>query len=188
MSKQCKKCNEVKEISCFDLDNRRDDKLCVYCKSCKSAYQKEWNRKNRETRRKHNKSWRDKNKEHIKEYHNSWRKQNLEYYREYVKRRYSEETLYKLTIISRSNIKRYIKNKKCSSSDIIGCSPLELKIHLENQFKDGMTWDNHGEWHIDHVVPLSSANTEDELISLNHYTNLQPLWAFENMSKGSKVL
>ena len=69
----------------------------------------------------------------------------------------------------------------------IGCSPKELKEHLEKQFKGGMNWDNRGEWHIDHIIPLSSAKTKEELIKLNHYSNLQPLWAKENLCKGSKL-
>ena len=51
-----------------------------------------------------------------------------------------------------------------------------------------MNWDNHGEWHIDHIIPLSSANTEEELIKLCHYTNLQPLWAEDNLSKSDKII
>jgi hypothetical protein len=50
-----------------------------------------------------------------------------------------------------------------------------------------MTWDNQGKWHIDHIIPLSSGNTEEEIIKLCHYTNLQPLWAIDNMKKGSKT-
>ena len=60
--------------------------------------------------------------------------------------------------------------------------------HIESRFKDGMTWDNQGEWHIDHIVPLASATTEEELIKLCHYTNLQPLWAEDNLKKGDKIL
>ena len=55
------------------------------------------------------------------------------------------------------------------------------------QFTEGMTWDNYGEWQIDHIVPLSSGETLEELIALNHYTNLQPLWADENNRKGGTV-
>ena len=64
----------------------------------------------------------------------------------------------------------------------------EDKEHLENQFKEGMTWHNRSEWHIDHIVPLSSANNEEELYKLCHYTNLQPLWAEENLKKSNKIL
>lgn len=51
-----------------------------------------------------------------------------------------------------------------------------------------MTWENRGEWHIDHIIPLASASTEEELLALCHYTNLQPLWAFDNLSKGAKII
>lgn len=73
-----------------------------------------------------------------------------------------------------------------SSKD--GCSPEFLKEHLERQFVEGMTWENRNEWHIDHIIPLSSAKTEDELYELCHYTNLQPLWAEDNLKKSNKVL
>jgi hypothetical protein len=58
---------------------------------------------------------------------------------------------------------------------------------MEAKFVDGMNWDNIGEWHIDHIIPLSSAETEQETIKLCHYTNLQPLWAFDNLSKGNSL-
>jgi hypothetical protein len=72
--------------------------------------------------------------------------------------------------------------------EIVGCTPEFLKEHLEKQFTDGMTWENRNKWHIDHIVPLSSAKTEDELYKLCHYTNLQPLWAEENMKKSNKII
>ena len=69
---------------------------------------------------------------------------------------------------------------------ILGCNYELLKLHLESQFIDGMCWDNRGEWHIDHIIPLSSAKTLEELIKLSHYTNLQPLWGVDNIKKGNK--
>lgn len=68
--------------------------------------------------------------------------------------------------------------------DLVGCSLDDLRKHLEAQFTIGMTWDNYGDWHVDHVVPLCSADTEEKLYELCHYTNLQPLWAADNISKG----
>jgi hypothetical protein len=61
------------------------------------------------------------------------------------------------------------------------------KQHIERQFTKGMNWDNQGKWHIDHIIPLASANTEEELIKLCHYTNLQPLWAEDNLTKSDKI-
>jgi hypothetical protein len=75
------------------------------------------------------------------------------------------------------------KNKKTEM--VVGCSKEFLKEHLEKQFKDGMSWENYGHagWHIDHITPLASAKTEEEVYRLSHYTNLQPLWATENFKK-----
>jgi len=72
--------------------------------------------------------------------------------------------------------------------NIIGCTPEFLKEYIENQFTEGMTWENHGQfgWHIDHIIPLSSVKTEEELYPLFHYTNLQPLWWLDNIKKGTK--
>ncbi len=77
--------------------------------------------------------------------------------------------------------------KTSKFSEYIGCSLEELRSHLESQFKPGMTWENHGQWHIDHIYPLSLAKNQEHLIELSHYTNLQPLWAKENLSKSNRV-
>jgi hypothetical protein len=69
------------------------------------------------------------------------------------------------------------------------CSLEELKSHLEKQFKQGMTWSNHSlkGWHVDHIIPLSSAKSIKELEKLSHYTNLQPLWAKEINAREIKL-
>jgi hypothetical protein len=83
------------------------------------------------------------------------------------------------------NDKGYSKDTKTEA--VLGCSFGELKDHLEDQFKPGMTWENMGsEWHIDHNLPLNAAKSIEEVICLCHFTNLVPLWKQENMSKGSK--
>jgi hypothetical protein len=64
----------------------------------------------------------------------------------------------------------------------------ELKIYFESLFTEGMSWDNIGIWHIDHIIPLSTAKTEEDVIRLCHYTNLQPLWGEDNIKKGDKIL
>jgi hypothetical protein len=76
--------------------------------------------------------------------------------------------------------------KKSRTYEILGCSYEDFKIHLENQFTKGMTWESLGKWHLDHIIPISSAKTEEEIIKLNHYTNFQPLWAEDNLKKGNK--
>lgn len=76
--------------------------------------------------------------------------------------------------------------KNLKSTEILGCSIPFLISHLSSKFKKGMTLENHGKWHIDHIIPLSSAKTKKDVIRLNHYTNLQPLWAKDNILKGNK--
>ena len=114
------------------------------------------------------------------------------YYREYNKKRRNTEPLFKLTVTLRNRVNIAIKkkfwNKKNSTADILGCDCLTIKKYIESKFTDGMNWSNHGEWHIDHIYPLSKAKDENELYKLCHYTNLQPLWAKDNLSKGGKII
>ena len=83
------------------------------------------------------------------------------------------------------------KTKPKKTMDIIGCNPIELKNRFEFLFEDWMSWDNYGygknKWVIDHKIPLSSAKNIDDLYSLCHYTNLQPLSWEDNMKKGNKL-
>ena len=83
------------------------------------------------------------------------------------------------------NLKRNGYTKRSKSLEILGCSWSEFYKHIESQFTEGMNWNNRGfyGWHLDHIIPLASAKTEEDIIRLNHYTNLQPLWAKDNMEK-----
>ena len=96
---------------------------------------------------------------------------------------------------SRSRIYHFIKShktirKNSNTITLVGCSPGILRKHLESKFKKGMSWENYSfkGWHVDHIIPISSAKNEEEFIKLCHYTNLQPLWATENMKKRNKIL
>jgi hypothetical protein len=86
------------------------------------------------------------------------------------------------------NSKNIIKSN--TTFDIIGCSPEFLKQHIEKLFLNEMSWENYGlfGWHIDHIIPLSSSKNESEFYRLCHYTNLQPLWAEDNLKKSNKIL
>ena len=93
----------------------------------------------------------------------------------------------------RSRVKKFLKlnniHTKNRTFQIIGCSPLYLKEYIEKKFTEGMCWNLVGkEIHIDHIIPLSSAKTEEEIYKLCHYTNLQPLWAKDNLTKSNKIL
>ena len=81
--------------------------------------------------------------------------------------------------------KGYSKNTK--TQKMLGVDWEVCRAHIERQFTKGMNWDNYGEWHIDHIIPLASAKNEKQLIKLCHYRNLQPLWAEDNMSKSNNI-
>jgi len=103
----------------------------------------------------------------------------------------SKDPLYSLKKSIGSYISKVLKSKNISKSfksqETLGCSVLELKNHIENLFQPGMNWENRFEWHIDHIIPLDLANDIEEVIILNHYTNLRPMWARENIIKSNKI-
>lgn len=198
-TKVCIKCNEEKIVSKFykrknSVDGYRND-----CKSCMNdrvinstnikQNKKNYYENNKEKISNCGKLYREINKKEIsirrKEYQSKDEAKRLRNI--YLKGRYDNDILYKISVNSRASILKAFKRngfKKTSKTfDLLGCSFDELKIHLENQFKEGMSWENHGEWHIDHKIPLSWAKTEEELKELCKYSNLQPLWAEENLSK-----
>jgi len=78
-------------------------------------------------------------------------------------------------------------SKKSKTQELLGCSWQQFKEHIEKQFVDGMSWDKLKEIHIDHKVPLATAKTYEDVVRLNHYTNLQPLWAKDNIRKSNKL-
>lgn len=132
--------------------------------------------------------WRDNNREKYQLKQQKWIEENagqhLKNQREYKQQRCKTDLLYKLKRRVRSRLGRIAFNNSIRTTDWLGCSIADLKVHLESKFAPGMTWDNYGDWHIDHIVPLASATDEQETLKLCHYTNLQPLWAKDNLSKG----
>ena len=84
-------------------------------------------------------------------------------------------------------------DKKLSSQDYLGCDIVTFRAHLESQFKEGVSWDNYGDWHIDNRVPLQykldgKTPTLEEVAQRLHYTNKQPLWASENIANGNRYV
>lgn len=109
----------------------------------------------------------------------------------YKKERYKNDINFRLKECCRIRIIDVIRgrNKSASTQKLIGCSIDELKKHLESKFTEGMNWENYGDWHVDHIIPCASFDfsKEDEQKKCFHYTNLQPLWAKDNLRKGDKI-
>lgn len=150
----------------------------VLAKNRKSA------KKNRATNTLREKRWRAINKGRVRKY-------NLRH----VTKRRAADAAFRLQMIVRTRIhsalQKSLAKKQCRTLALVGCTGTELKQWLESKFSEGMTWENQGKhgWHIDHIIPLSAFDLNDpnQQRAAFHYSNLQPLWAIDNMRKGNKV-
>ena len=168
-------------------------------KNKKKIYDKEYNKKNRETKKKQCQEYYNKNKEKIKhnskEYAEKNKEKISEYRRNYKQKRRESDIEFKLKANISSRLRLELVKKNFRTFKLIGYSGLDLKLHLESKFKEGMSWDNYNfyGWHIDHIKPVASFKLvkEDGQPDLEQIKlcwsldNLQPLWHIENASKGS---
>lgn len=208
--KFCYKCNNNKEVSDFSKNKNTSDGLCRICKSCdrkrcKLYYmknsenivnqKKEYATLNSDSIKVYQKSYRSKNSSDIKDY----RESNSDYYKEWwslnrekakkYDKRYREKYPHVKACrnMLRSCIDRIGGEKTQTSLELLKYTPDDLRVHIESLFKDGMSWDNHGEWHIDHIIPVSKFDPNTPLHIINSLSNLQPMWANENLSKSNKI-
>lgn len=132
-----------------------------------------------------------KNKQRERLKSKEWNRNNKHRVSEYVKNRRKNNPEVKMAQVLRNATRRAFKkinaDKPNKTLKLLGCNVGEFIAYFEKLFSPGMTWENHGKWHIDHKVPLSAVKTKEEMIKLCHYTNLQPLWAADNIKKGDKV-
>lgn len=109
----------------------------------------------------------------------------------YARQKRKDDGMYCLRERVRARVSEAIRKSgyggRSQTNILIGCDWQTLERHLESKFSNGMSWENRSKWHVDHIIPLASANTKDELLRLFHFTNLQPLWASENQRKGAKL-
>lgn len=205
--KICKKCNIEQSLTNFTKEKHTKDGLRAECKLCRKAYRdsrkdvmKEYHKKyfqeHKEVYKERTKKWRSKNRERSNELAAKSLKKNRKRANEYKKRKYHErkavDPLFNLIYRVRNRTKNAIRTLKFRKDfkypDYIGCTREELKNYIEGQFTEGMTWEKFmaGEIHIDHIKPIGKAKSAEEVFQLSHYTNLQPLWATDNLKKGAK--
>ena len=184
--KVCKKCNLEKDLSEFyfrkDSSKYRND-----CKECFGSKTKDRRLKNPDYMKDYLKEWNIKNPEYNSSYCKEWRLKNPKSYRNYYNDRIKIDNLFKVRQSIRKTISSSFRNtsfrKSSKTAIILGCTFEDFKLYLESMFEPWMNWENKGlyngklnyGWDIDHKIPVSSATTEEELVKLNHYTNLQPL-------------
>lgn len=206
---ECRVCGESKAHDQFYRDGlkfRRECKECTkaarrrYAQANKeklSAAAKEYHARNREARNKRSSAYyqanRDKCLESVKAYQQKNKEKRRESHREYERKRLKSDPVYacqkRVRWMVRESFRRFGYAKHGKTEQVMGCSWEIFVEHMRRQFTAGMTMDDliSGSIHIDHIIPLSSAKTVDDVIKLSHYTNLRPLWAKDNIAKGAKI-
>lgn len=199
MVKKCNICSVEKNLTDFYKSKSGKDGLESFCKVCKKEKSKVNYAKNLEHRLLQNKLYYYANHEKQKEVKNTWKKNNPELVRAinnaWEKNKRKEDKFWACKKALRTRFLGALSGRKKSNStlNLVGKDSWEaFKLYVELHWKEGMSWDNYGSakdcWVIDHIKPLASARTLEELEKLQHYTNLQPLWSIENLQKGTKII
>ena len=151
-----------------------------------------WYLKNKEHKRQYDLIYKNKHKERYKKQNKEYQKNNREKINKFLLKKYHNNFQYKLSNILRKRIIKVLKgySKSKNTMNLLGCTIEQLWIYLEKSFKPGMTRENHGKWHVDHIRPCASFDLSkpEEQAKCFHHTNLQALWAHENLSKGAKFV
>ena len=152
-------------------------------------------RQNDECRKKMNNQarerYKNKDKNKLREYNKKYYQKNKESQRrkanEWKKNKKKIDGFYRMKINLSARIRDFLKNGKSKNTmEIVGLNKHDFRKYIENLFSEGMSWDNYGKWHLDHKKPIYLAKNEEDLYKLNHYTNLQPLWAEDNIKKNRR--
>jgi len=201
MNKTCNKCKIEKNVEELYRNNKNKNLYRGQCKKCMDEKSRLYNsmnsekikiknreyyHKNKELNKIKCREYREKNKERLQLNFRNWRKNNKHKINEYNRKPINKV---KNSLRSRINELMNKKYKNPRTLELVGCDYAFLMEYIEKKFTEGMTWENYGYsgWHIDHIIPLCTAKTEEELKKLYHYTNLQPLWAEDNFKKAKKI-
>jgi len=195
--KICSKCKVEKDFCEFINSKRTKDGKTSICKKCNSERGKIYNLNNSQKHKERSKRWSENNPDKVKDKSKRWAENNPEKIKKkrrvYESKRKQNDPVFKIksnysSLLSRSFKIKGVK-KPGKTIELLGCSIEFFIIHLTKQFTDGMSLDNYGKWHIDHIIPFASAGNDlNKLKELCHYTNLQPLWAIDNIIKRDKIL
>lgn len=193
LSTECKECSR-KNNNAYRINHKEE------LNKKHREYWKDYSIENKTKLLKKSKDYYSNNKEkeklrNAKYYKNNKKKVKIrhkKYHETYQKNRSKKDVLFKMS----QNIRNLIRNsinttgakKKTKTSQILGCSFADFKTYLESKFEPWMNWENHGKyngepnygWDLDHIIPSASANSEEEIIKLNHHTNFQPLCSYIN--------
>lgn len=193
MCKTCSKCGKEKELTEFVRDKSLKSGYTSNCKSCRYEKSNEWHRKNYQE-----------NKDQVLEKNSNWRRKNWDavykqrkesgQMKKHANRWYHNKGKHDINYVITERLRGRIRNiitkgyKSAPTLALLGCGIESFKIHLQNQFTEGMSWDNYGKWHIDHIKPCCSfdLSLEENQRACFHYSNLRPLWGSDNSKKSQQ--
>ena len=196
-NKDCTICNKEfpATVEYFTKNSKCKNGVGSYCKSCQKRYRSEYFQKNKEKELQQSKSYYhnniEQNREEYRDRYRKWYKKNqkkIQVGQTILRRNKRRNNLkYRLACNLRNRLNKFLKkiDRSESTMSLLGCDLEYLTNHLANQFTIGMVWDNYGKWHIDHIRPISSFDLSDPAQTKEcfHYSNLQPLWAIDNLKK-----
>lgn len=167
---------------------RRSEYNCQWDKAHRDKInqrKRKWALNNREKTRRHSIAWNRKNQSAVAAHQRAYRARNPAKIRERAR-----EPRFRIMRSLRKRVRAFLLHKVGSTSLLFGTTPQGLRDHIQSKFSGGMAWNNYGKWHVDHIRPLSSFDltTIEGLRAASHWTNLQPLWARDNLSKHKKWL
>lgn len=191
--KQCVRCQSIHPATAEFFVIRAGGKngLGNHCRECQRAACKSHYERNKESYHARARAFERANPEWQSSRNKKYREDNFGKILSRLRDRHRTDPVYRMKRIVSTSIAGTLRRsgftKRSKVVEILGCTWDELKQHFERQFLKGMSWDNRELWHIDHIVPIASASTEEEVIRLNHFTNLRPIWAKDNLSKGAQI-
>ena len=196
-TKICSKCSENKSFEHYHARPAGKYGVHSICKECRKVQGRDWQARNpdrareiqRESKRRIRQS--EEGRKRLSRINGEYVSRNREKVNAYYKGRAESDPLFALKKRYRGILAKAVLRggytKRSRSQLILGCTWEEFKAHIERQFVGGMSWERRCEIHIDHIVPLASAKTEEDVIRLNHFTNLRPLWAKDNLEKSDQL-
>lgn len=217
-TKVCSKCKKEypRTLEYFSKNENRKYGLGSWCKNCDNERSRKYRENNLEKRIESQKKWNEKNPDYYKNYSEEnkeklklyqkgygkiYRKKNKskrnEYKKKYERERLKTDPIYRLRVYFSTAIRQALRKKGSSKKGyswekIVNYTVKDLMKHLEKQFTEGMTWENYGKWHIDHIIPQSvfsfTSYEDNEFQECWVLSNLQPLWAQDNRKKSNKII
>ena len=196
-TKACTKCGQCKDFSQYHAKPAGKFGLHSICKECRKNQAIAWQERNpdrakeiqRDAKRRIRQT--EEGRANLYRINKDYVKRHPQRVAAYVKNRMESDPVYAMAVRARRAVTKAMERggytKRSCTMEILGCDWPTFKAHIERQFTKGMGWDRMGEIHLDHIIPISSAKTEEDVLALSRFTNIRPCWAAENMRKSDSM-